>query len=128
MIFARLAAECPRITFGAGVVCLPNKHPAVVAGEIAQIDHMLEGRFMFGVGPGGAPPDFEAFDVVDKNRMEMVEESVDIITKLWSTDPPYDIHGKYWSFHVKDNVLPDIGVGKMTVPTSSRIRRSCCRR
>ena len=24
--------------------------------------------------------------------------------------------GKYWQFHVKDNVLPDIGVGKMTVP------------
>jgi alkanesulfonate monooxygenase SsuD/methylene tetrahydromethanopterin reductase-like flavin-dependent oxidoreductase (luciferase family) len=71
---------------------------------------------MFGVGPGGSPPDFEAFDVVDKNRMEMVEESVDIITRLWSSDPPYDIQGKYWQFHVRDNVLPDIGVGKMTVP------------
>ncbi|MFO1067916.1 MAG: LLM class flavin-dependent oxidoreductase [Geminicoccaceae bacterium] len=116
MIFARLAAECPRITMGAGVVCLPQKHPAIVAGEIAQIDHMLEGRFMFGVGPGGSPPDFEAFGVVDKNRAEMVEESVDIILKLWSEDPPYDIQGKYWNFQVKDNVLPDLGVGKMTVP------------
>ena len=62
---------------------------------------------MFGVGPGGSPPDFETFDVVDKNRMEMVEESIDVITKLWSSDPPYDIKGKYWSFHVKDNVLPE---------------------
>ncbi len=116
MIFARLAAECPRITFGAGVVCLPQKHPAIVAGEVAQIDHMLKGRFMFGIGPGGAPPDFEAFGVVDKNRPEMLEESIDIILELWSTDPPYDIQGKYWSFQVKDNVLPHIGVGKMTEP------------
>ena len=50
-----------------------------------------KGRFMMGVGPGAAPPDFELFGVLDKNRMEMLEESVDMMIKLWTTDPPYDI-------------------------------------
>jgi alkanesulfonate monooxygenase SsuD/methylene tetrahydromethanopterin reductase-like flavin-dependent oxidoreductase (luciferase family) len=116
MIYARLAAECKRIIFGSGVHCLPNQHPAIVAGRAAQFDHLVEGRFIMGVGPGAAPPDFELFGVLDKNRMEMLEESVDMIVKLWTTDPPYDIRGKYWQAVVKDNILPHIGVGKMTEP------------
>ena len=116
MIYARLAAECKRIVFGSGVHCLPNQHPAIVAGRAAQFDHLVEGRFIMGVGPGAAPPDFELFGVLDKNRMEMLEESVDMIVKLWTTDPPYDIRGKYWQAVVKDNILPHIGVGKMTEP------------
>jgi alkanesulfonate monooxygenase SsuD/methylene tetrahydromethanopterin reductase-like flavin-dependent oxidoreductase (luciferase family) len=116
MIFARLLAECPRITFGSGVHCLPNRHPAVIAGEAAQFDHLSNGRYMMGIGPGAAPPDFEAFGVVDKNRMEMLEESIDHIVRLWTTDPPYDIRGKYWQTVVKDNVLPHLGIAKMTVP------------
>jgi alkanesulfonate monooxygenase SsuD/methylene tetrahydromethanopterin reductase-like flavin-dependent oxidoreductase (luciferase family) len=71
---------------------------------------------MMGVGPGAAPPDFELFDVLDKDRMAMLEESVDMMIRLWTEDPPYDIRGKYWRAVVKDNVLPDLGVGKMTVP------------
>jgi alkanesulfonate monooxygenase SsuD/methylene tetrahydromethanopterin reductase-like flavin-dependent oxidoreductase (luciferase family) len=116
MLYARLIAECPRITFGSGVHCLPNRHPAVVAAEAAQFDHLAKGRFMMGVGPGAAPPDFEAFQVEDKNRMEMLEESVDMMIKLWTTDPPYDLRGKYWQTVVKNHVLPEIGVGKLTVP------------
>ena len=116
MLYARLIAECPRITFGSGVLCLPNKHPALVAGEAAQFDHLAKGRFMLGIGPGAAPPDFELFGVLDKNRMEMLEESIDMMIRLWTEDPPYEIKGKYWQAVVKENVLPDLGVGKMTVP------------
>jgi alkanesulfonate monooxygenase SsuD/methylene tetrahydromethanopterin reductase-like flavin-dependent oxidoreductase (luciferase family) len=116
MIYARLIAECPRITFGSGVHCLPNRHPAVVAGEVAQFDHLAKGRFMMGIGPGAAPPDFEAFEVVDKNRMEMLEESIDMMIRLWTEDPPYDMRGKFWNIVIRDNVLPDLGIGKMTVP------------
>ena len=114
MLYARLIAECPRITFGSGVHCLPNRHPAVVAAEVAQFDHLAEGRFMMGVGPGAAPPDFELFEVLDKNRMEMLEESVDMMIRLWNEDPPYDI--TVTGGHRQGQCLPDLGVGKMTVP------------
>lgn len=116
MIFARLIAECPRITFGSGVLCLPYKHPAIVAGEAAQFDHMAQGRFMLGIGPGATPPDFELFEVTDKDRMAMLEESIDMMIKLWTSEPPYDFRGKYWQAVVKDNVLPQLGIGKITQP------------
>jgi len=116
MIFARLLAECPRITFGSGVLCLPNKHPAIVAAEVAQFDHLAKGRFMLGIGPGATPPDFELFEVLDKDRMQMLEESIDMMIRLWTEDPPYEIRGKFWKAVVKDNVLSHVGVGKMAVP------------
>src|SRR3954453_9956164 len=50
MIYARLAAECRGMTFGSGVHSLPNQHPAIVPGRVAQFDHLVEGRFMMGVG------------------------------------------------------------------------------
>jgi hypothetical protein len=38
-----------------------------------------------------------------------------VMIRLWTEDPPYEIKGKYWQAVVKENVLPDLGAGKMTV-------------
>ena len=117
MIYARLAAECRHITFGSGVHCLPNMHPAIAPGPRRPVRPPGRGAVHDEhCGPGAAPPDFELFGVLDKNRMEMLEESVDMMIKCWTTDPPYDIRGKYWQAVVKDNILPDIGVGKIAEP------------
>jgi len=56
MLYAALINQTERIKFGAGVLCLPYQHPAIVAGLAAQFDHMSEGRFMMGIGPGATPP------------------------------------------------------------------------
>jgi hypothetical protein len=72
MFFAGLLERAKRITFGTAVINLPNHHPAIVAAEAAQFDHMSKGRFMLGVGPGGLVSDFELFknpDVHARNRM-----------------------------------------------------------
>lgn len=116
MLMAALLPETERIKLCTGVVCLPNQHPAIVAGQVAQFDHMAKGRFMFGIGPGAAPPDFEMFKVLDQDRMAMLEESIDMILGIWSSDPPYEFHGKYWDFVIRDQVIPDIGVGGMGKP------------
>ena len=69
-----------------------------------------------GIGPGATPPDFEMFKITDLDRMEMLVESIDMIHGIWASDPPYEFHGKYWDFEIKENVLPDIGVGGMGKP------------
>ncbi len=116
MLFAALIPETQHVTFGAGVLCLPYQHPAIVAGQVAQFDHMCEGRFLMGIGPGATPPDFEMFKIEDADRMAMVEESIDMIHGIWTSEPPYEFHGKYWDFTIKNNVLPDLGVGAMGKP------------
>jgi len=50
---AWLAAATKRIKLGTGTINMPNTHPAIVASSIAMLDHMLDGRLIFGISPGG---------------------------------------------------------------------------
>jgi alkanesulfonate monooxygenase SsuD/methylene tetrahydromethanopterin reductase-like flavin-dependent oxidoreductase (luciferase family) len=117
MFFANLLTRTKNITFGTAVINIPNHHPAIVAAEVAQFDHMSKGRFMLGVGPGGLVSDFELFknpDVHARNRM--VIEAVDFMQRIWSQDPPYALNGEFWNIEIKDGILPHLGVGFMPKP------------
>ena len=104
------------IKFGTSVLNLPQHHPAVVAGNCAMFDHLSEGRLIMGIGPGGLGSDFELFKVMDKNRSEMMVEAIDMVHKIWSSDPPYRIPGKYWDITIDDSYQPRLGVGPMLKP------------
>lgn len=68
---AWIAAATKQIKLGTGTVNMPNTHPATVAATIAMLDHMLDGRFIFGISPGGLLSDAELFGNLDFNRNEM---------------------------------------------------------
>ena len=117
MFFANLVARTKTITFGTAVVNVPNHHPAIVAAEAAQFDHMSQGRFMLGVGPGGLISDFELFKCPDVHaRNRMVVEAVDMIRRIWTQDPPYALAGEFWNVEIKDAIVPALGVGFMPKP------------
>ena len=117
MFLAALIPQTKRIKFGTGVIALPNHHPAVVAAEVAQFDHMSRGRLLFGIGPGGLASDMELFGVLDgAYRTERMMESIDTILKIWKQDPPYDIQGKHWQVSLKQMIIPELGVGTMAKP------------
>lgn len=113
---ATLAPVTKNIVFGTGVINLPQHHPAQVAGDVAQFDHLSNGRFIMGVGPGGLGSDFELFDTFDKDRGAMMTEAVEIIHKIWDSDPPYRIHGKFWNVVVDKQMQLHLGVGPMLKP------------
>src|SRR6516164_10662456 len=46
---AWIAAATKRIKLGTGTVNMPNTHPATVAATVAMLDHMLDGRLIFGI-------------------------------------------------------------------------------
>ena len=78
MFLAGLVPQTKNLTFGTAVINLPNHHPAIVAGEVAQFDHMSGGRFMLGIGPGGLASDHELFEVGDgAKRGRMFVEAID---------------------------------------------------
>jgi alkanesulfonate monooxygenase SsuD/methylene tetrahydromethanopterin reductase-like flavin-dependent oxidoreductase (luciferase family) len=104
------------IKFGTSVLNLPQHHPAVVAGNCAMFDHLSAGRFIMGIGPGGLGSDFELFKVMDKNRPEMMVEAIETIHKIWSSDPPYRIPGKYWDITIDSAYQPRLGIGPMLKP------------
>ena len=117
MFLAGLVPQTKNLTFGTAVINLPNHHPAIVAAEAAQFDHMSGGRFMFGVGSGGLASDFELFAVGDPpTRQRKFMESIDMILRIWAQDPPYDIQGEFWNVQIKKAILPELGVGTMPKP------------
>ena len=65
MFLASVIGETQQIKLGTGVINLPHRHPAHVAGEVAMLDQMSNGRVLFGIGPGGLSCDAELFDHLD---------------------------------------------------------------
>jgi alkanesulfonate monooxygenase SsuD/methylene tetrahydromethanopterin reductase-like flavin-dependent oxidoreductase (luciferase family) len=117
MFLAGLVPQTRNLTFGTAVINLPNHHPAIVAAEAAQFDHMSGGRFLFGVGSGGLASDFELFDVFDTAlRQRKFLESIDLILRIWAQDPPYDLAGEFWTVRIGKTIVPELGFGIMPKP------------
>jgi alkanesulfonate monooxygenase SsuD/methylene tetrahydromethanopterin reductase-like flavin-dependent oxidoreductase (luciferase family) len=92
-------------------------HPGLVAAHAAMFDQLSGGRFIMGIGPGGLVSDLEMFEVGQAElRPQMVQESIDIVLRLWAQDPPYEIDGRFWKFALKDNIWPEFKVGYIPRP------------
>ncbi|MFN3147455.1 MAG: LLM class flavin-dependent oxidoreductase [Paracoccaceae bacterium] len=117
MIFiASLASAVKRMRLGTGTVNMPNIHPAKVAADIAMIDHMLDGRFNFGISPGGLASDAEVFGNLDNDRAAMFLEGIDTVLKIWESEAPYNIEGKFWNVSTERTQMTEIGQGIMPKP------------
>ena len=105
---------------------MPNQHPAAVAAQIAMLDHMLDGRFIFGISPGGLLSDAEVFGNLDADRNAMFLEAINHVLAIWSSEPPYNLKGKYWNVKLERQFLPEIGQGlsaEAAAETASADRR-----
>jgi len=116
MFIASLVSETKRIKLGSGTINLPNSHPAAVAAQVAMIDHLLEGRFLMGISPGGLRSDAEAFGNLDNDRTAMFVEAIDMVLKLWATDAPYNLEGKFWKITTARTLDREIGQGVILKP------------
>ena len=113
---ASLIDRTTQIRLGSGVVNLPSYHPVTVAAQVAMIDHLLEGRFIFGIGPGGLPSDVEVFGNLDLDKNHKMLEVIDQIMAIWLGEPPYNQTGQYHSFSTERTLYPEIGQGIVVGP------------
>src|SRR5262249_14705460 len=51
-----------------------------------------------------------------KNAAAMVDEAIDMILRLWASEPPYEIDGKFWSIRLKKTVDTETGIGYIHKP------------
>jgi limonene 1,2-monooxygenase len=82
-VFIAAAAErTKRIRLGTGVKSLPMHHPFIVAETMVQLDHMTQGRTMFGVGPGALPTDSAMLGIDVRDTRRMMGEALEVIVRL----------------------------------------------
>jgi alkanesulfonate monooxygenase SsuD/methylene tetrahydromethanopterin reductase-like flavin-dependent oxidoreductase (luciferase family) len=113
---AWIAAATKQIRLGTGTINMPNTHPAAVAASMAMLDHMLDGRLIFGISPGGLLSDAELFGNLDADRNEMFLEAINQVLDIWAGQPPYNFSGKYWNISTQKTLIEDIGQGFIGKP------------
>ena len=115
---ASLLPRTQRLVFGTGVINAPLHHPAMIAAETAQFDHLSKGRFILGIGSGSTPTDNEMMNVSPdaRERGKMLAEAIEMIERIWATDPPYDLSGSYWTTRIKDTINPGLSFGWLPKP------------
>ena len=100
IFLAAAATRTKRIRLGTAVINLPYHHPFHVAERMAFLDHLSYGRVMLGCGPGVLSTDIQLFGLNPPDLRPMMNESLDIILKLYREDGLVSYDGKYWQ--IKD--------------------------
>lgn len=110
LVIAQALALTEQIKLGTGVSCLPNHNPFMLAHRIAQLDHMANGRFMWGIGAGGFPGDFEVFGYEEPGAApKIMRETLDAVLELWGAAKPGPYGSGNWGFKVPEP-QDDIGL------------------
>lgn len=83
---AYLAAVTTTIKLGSGIIILPQRQPAVLAKSLASVDHLSEGRLIFGLGVGYLEPEMTACSTPMGRRGDRADEYLAAMRTLWSGD------------------------------------------
>jgi len=116
MFLASLAHDTKDIVLGSGTINMPNTHPAAVAAQVAMLDHILQGRFIMGISPGGLASDAEVFGSWQKNRNAMFVESINMVLDIWAGEAPYDLKGEFFNVSTRQTSILEIGQGAILKP------------
>lgn len=83
---ARMAAEAGEMEVAATVLLLPLHNPVEIAEEVATMDAICDGRFIFGIGLGYRDEEYAAFGVKASERVGRMSEAMEVIKLLWTED------------------------------------------
>ena len=104
VIISALSRLTKKIRIGFGVVVLPNHHPVQVSERISMVDHLSGGRVEFGVGRS-SPYEQLGLGIDPRDTREIMEESLNIIPKIWQTEGLFSHKGKHFDIPERE-ILP----------------------
>lgn len=81
-----VAAHTKTIRIGTGVNILAQSNPVLLAKQIASLDFMSGGRFIFGAGVGWLREEFRAMGVPFERRGARFEDAIVAMKKIWSDE------------------------------------------
>ncbi|HEX3757515.1 MAG TPA: LLM class flavin-dependent oxidoreductase [Kofleriaceae bacterium] len=128
-IFIAAAAErTRRIKLGSGVISASYHNPLWIAQRAVQLDHMTCGRFMLGLGPGALPSDAAMIGLDMPQTRELLEDAVDVITRLMRSDEPVNFENSRWTLrnarlHLRPytHPHPEIAIAAVASPSGPRL-------
>jgi probable F420-dependent oxidoreductase len=93
------AAACTsRLRLGTGICIVPQHDPIALAKQVATIDHISGGRFLFGVGAGWLVEELRNHGVDPARRWALMEEQLRAMKAIWTADEA-EFHGALVDFN-----------------------------
>lgn len=74
------------LRLASNVYVLPLRSPFVTARAAVTLDRLSGGRLSFGVGVGWLEPEYDAMGVPWKSRGSRMDETIEILRRLWSEE------------------------------------------
>ncbi|MFQ6029393.1 MAG: LLM class flavin-dependent oxidoreductase [Dehalococcoidia bacterium] len=94
-----LAGLTDRIRLATAVTVLPFHNPIQLAEQAGTVDVLSNGRLDFGVGRGYQWGEFHKLNIPMEEADRRFAESMEVITKAWTTTEPFDHQGEFWTFN-----------------------------
>ncbi len=91
------AVATEKLVVGTGIALIPQRDPIHTAKEVASLDLVSQGRFVFGAGVGWLREEIADHGVDPGTRGRVVDERLDAIIKIW-TDEKAEFHGEFVNF------------------------------
>ena len=95
-VLSFLAGLTSTIRLGTSVVIMPMHNPFELAKQVAEVDQLSGGRFVFGIGVGWFEEEFEVLGRAFHNRGARTNEGLELMRALWGDDP-VAFKGKHYS-------------------------------
>jgi probable F420-dependent oxidoreductase len=94
---AQAAAVTQTIKLGTAICLVPERNPLLLAKEIATLDHLSHGRFLFGIGAGWLQEETEIMGGNFAHRWSQTREAILAMKEIWSKDEA-EYHGTFYDF------------------------------
>jgi probable F420-dependent oxidoreductase len=80
------AAATERILLATGICLVIERDPIITAKEVASLDRLSEGRFLFGVGAGWNLEEMENHGTDPRRRFSLMRERIEAMKAIWTED------------------------------------------
>ena len=97
VVCAAVAAVTKTLKVGTGVCLVMQRDPIITAKEVASVDHLSGGRFIFGIGGGWNEDEMENHGTDPKLRWKILRERILAMKEIWTKDEA-EFHGKFVNF------------------------------
>lgn len=91
------AAATTRLRLGTGICLVIERDPIVLAKEVASVDVVSGGRFLFGIGGGWNREEMENHGTDYTRRWKLLRERIEAMKEIWSSDEA-TYHGEFVNF------------------------------
>ncbi len=92
-----MASVTHNLKVGTGICLIIERDPIITAKEVATLDVMSGGRFLFGIGGGWNIEEMENHGTDASTRFTRMRESVEAMRAIWADDPA-EYHGAVIDF------------------------------